>query len=83
MWNSPTIDPARHALYIGTGDAYTDPVPDTTDAIMAMDLNTGKILWSVQDTPNDIWLAGCNGATPPKIVRRSWVRITISGLRRF
>jgi polyvinyl alcohol dehydrogenase (cytochrome) len=66
VWNSPTIDPARHALYIGTGDAYTDPVPDTTDAILAIDLNTGKILWSVQDTPKDIWLAGCNGATPPE-----------------
>ena len=50
VWNSPTIDPARHALYIGTGDAYTEPAADTTDAIMAMDLNTGKILWSVQDT---------------------------------
>jgi polyvinyl alcohol dehydrogenase (cytochrome) len=66
VWNSPTIDPARHALYIGTGDAYTDPVAATTDAILAMDLNTGKILWSVQDTANDIWLAGCNGATPPE-----------------
>jgi polyvinyl alcohol dehydrogenase (cytochrome) len=66
VWNSPTIDPARHALYVGTGDAYTDPVAETTDAILAMDLNTGKILWSVQDTPKDIWLAGCNGATPPE-----------------
>ncbi len=64
VWNSPTIDPARHALYIGTGDAYTEPAPDTTDAIMALDLNTGKILWSVQDTGKDTWLAGCNGATP-------------------
>ncbi len=65
VWNSPTIDPARHALYIGTGDAYTEPAADTTDAILAMDLTTGKILWSVQDTPKDTWLAGCNGATPP------------------
>lgn len=65
VWNSPTIDLARHALYIGTGDAYTEPAADTTDAIMAMDLATGKILWSVQDTPKDTWLAGCNGATPP------------------
>ncbi len=59
MWNSPTIDVKRHALYIGTGDAYTSPAAPTTDSIMAMDLDTGKILWSVQDTPNDTWLAGC------------------------
>jgi polyvinyl alcohol dehydrogenase (cytochrome) len=59
VWNSPTIDVKRHALYIGTGDAYTSPAAPTTDSIMALDLDTGKILWSVQDTPNDTWLAGC------------------------
>ncbi len=26
VWNSPTIDPKNHAIYIGTGDAYTKPV---------------------------------------------------------
>ncbi|MGH9647265.1 MAG: PQQ-binding-like beta-propeller repeat protein [Bryobacteraceae bacterium] len=66
VWSSPTIDPARRALYVGTGDSYTEPAGDTTDAIIAMDLNTGKILWSVQDTPHDTWLAGCNGAMPPE-----------------
>ena len=59
VWNSPTIDAKRHALYIGTGDAYTSPAPKTTDAVMALDLNTGKVLWSVQDTPDDAWLVGC------------------------
>ena len=62
VWNSPTIDPKRRALYIGTGDAYTEPAAKTTDAVMAMDLDSGKILWSVQDTENDAWLAGCDGA---------------------
>src|SRR5579863_3379200 len=66
VWNSPTIDPQRRALYIGTGDAYTEPAPATTDAILALDLESGKILWSVQDTGNDAWLAGCNGAKPPE-----------------
>jgi polyvinyl alcohol dehydrogenase (cytochrome) len=66
VWNSPTIDPKRHALYIGTGDAYTEPAPKTTDAIMALDLDSGKVLWSVQDTANDAWLVGCNGAKPPE-----------------
>lgn len=59
VWNSPTIDAKRHALYIGTGDAYTSPAAPTTDSIMALDLDTGKILWSVQDTKDDTWLAGC------------------------
>jgi polyvinyl alcohol dehydrogenase (cytochrome) len=64
VWNSPTIDPKRRTLYIGTGDAYTEPAAKGTDAVMAMDLDSGKILWSIQDTENDAWLAGCNGAKP-------------------
>ena len=57
VWNSPTIDPQKHALYIGTGNTYTEPPADRTDSILAMDLDTGKVLWSVQDTPHDAWLA--------------------------
>jgi polyvinyl alcohol dehydrogenase (cytochrome) len=59
VWNSPTIDPKRHALYIGTGDAYTDPAGRNTDGLMALDLATGKPLWSVQDLAKDAWLVGC------------------------
>jgi len=66
VWNSPTIDPKRRALYVGTGDAYTSPAAPTTDSIMAMDLGSGKVLWSIQDTANDTWLAGCNGAKLPE-----------------
>jgi polyvinyl alcohol dehydrogenase (cytochrome) len=59
VWNSPTIDVKNKAIYIGTGDAYTFPAPKTTDAIMALDMKTGKIMWAIQDTENDAWVAGC------------------------
>jgi polyvinyl alcohol dehydrogenase (cytochrome) len=61
IWNSPTIDPKNHAIYVGTGDAYTKPVSRNTDAIMALDMKTGKVMWSIQDTENDAWLSGCGG----------------------
>ena len=61
VWNSPTIDPKNHAIYIGTGDAYTKPISRNTDAIMALDMKTGKVMWSIQDTENDAWLSGCGG----------------------
>jgi polyvinyl alcohol dehydrogenase (cytochrome) len=61
VWNSPTVDPKNHAIYIGTGDSYTKPVSVNTDAIMALDMKTGKVMWSVQDTQNDAWLSGCGG----------------------
>jgi len=59
VWSSPTVDVKRHALYIGTGDAYEPPAAPTTDAIVALDMATGKILWAHQDTENDAWLSGC------------------------
>lgn len=64
IWSTPTIDPKRHALYVGTGDAYTTPAPKNTDAVMALDLRSGKILWSVQGTENDAWVVGCMRPTP-------------------
>ncbi|HKV04481.1 MAG TPA: PQQ-binding-like beta-propeller repeat protein [Candidatus Acidoferrales bacterium] len=59
VWNAPTIDPRRHALYVGTGDAYTEPAAKNSDAIVALDLETGNILWSFQAVPNDAWMVGC------------------------
>ena len=64
IWSAPTIDPKRHALYVGTGDAYTSPAPKNTDAVMALDLDSGKILWAVQGTENDAWVVGCMRPTP-------------------
>jgi polyvinyl alcohol dehydrogenase (cytochrome) len=59
VWHAPTIDSTRRAVYIATGDAYTEPAPPTTDAVMALDMDTGKVLWVVQDTEHDAWLVGC------------------------
>ncbi len=59
VWHAPTIDLTRRAVYIATGDAYTEPAPTTTDAVMALDMDTGKVLWAVQDTEHDAWLVGC------------------------
>jgi polyvinyl alcohol dehydrogenase (cytochrome) len=62
IWNTPTIDPGHHAVYVGTGDASTYPAPVTTDAILALDLNTGKRLWSHQIYKGDSFIVGCAGA---------------------
>jgi polyvinyl alcohol dehydrogenase (cytochrome) len=62
IWSAPTIDTKRRALYVGTGDSYSEPAADTSDAIVAISLDSGKILWSVQDSEHDVWLAGCGGA---------------------
>jgi polyvinyl alcohol dehydrogenase (cytochrome) len=62
VWNSPTVDPVRQAVYFSTGDATTAPPAITTDGVMAVDINTGKLLWSYQATENDVFMGGCGGA---------------------
>jgi len=59
VWNSPTIDAARHALYVGTGDNYSEPGTATSDAVLALDLESGKILWTKQLTERDRFNIGC------------------------
>ena len=61
VWNSPVIDAARGALYIGSGNAYTAPAPNDTDAVIAFDLETGKRLWWHQLTALDAYLSRCPG----------------------
>jgi polyvinyl alcohol dehydrogenase (cytochrome) len=59
IWSSPTIDAKRKMLYVGTGDGYTKPSTPFTDAVLALDLAGGKILWSRQITPKDDWNTSC------------------------
>lgn len=59
VWNSPTIDPKRRRLYIGTGEGYTSPAADTSDAVLAFDLDTGAKLWHYQSIPHDAWNMAC------------------------
>ena len=61
VWNSPTVDPRRHAVYFGTGDGETEPAPATTDAVLAVDMKTGRRLWSYQVQAHDAFLGGCFG----------------------
>jgi polyvinyl alcohol dehydrogenase (cytochrome) len=64
VWGAPTVDAARRAIYITTGNNYSGPVTPTSDAIIAMDLETGKIRWSFQPTTNDVWTGGCRPTNP-------------------
>jgi len=59
IWSSPTADPKRRAVYVSTGNGYADPPQPMTDAVIAMSIDTGKVLWFYQATPNDNWLGGC------------------------
>lgn len=59
VWTSPAIDVKRNQLYIGTGENTSSPATDKSDAILAMDLDTGEINWFFQATPEDAFNMAC------------------------
>jgi polyvinyl alcohol dehydrogenase (cytochrome) len=63
IWSAPTIDEERGLIYAATGNAYADPAPRTSDAIVAFEIATGRIRWINQIMP-DVWILGC-GEQPP------------------
>lgn len=59
IWSAPAADIHLHAIYVATGNNYSDPGDKYSDAILAFDLRTGKMLWSHQVTPHDRWTIAC------------------------
>lgn len=60
VWSSPTVDLERGMVFVTTGDSYSDPVATTSDAFLAFDLKTGKLLWSRQTTVGDAFTMDCD-----------------------
>ncbi|HKF65548.1 MAG TPA: PQQ-binding-like beta-propeller repeat protein, partial [Vicinamibacterales bacterium] len=59
VWATPTIDEQLGVLHVATGDNYSDPPSNMSDAVLALDLKTGAILWSRQLTERDAFNVGC------------------------
>jgi polyvinyl alcohol dehydrogenase (cytochrome) len=65
VWSSPTVDLKSHTVYVTTGDSYSDPPALTSDAFLAFDSETGKLLWSRQMTAGDAFTVDCD--SPPEM----------------
>ena len=59
VWSTPALDPDRNRLYIATGDNYSNPPTAQTDAIMALAMDTGSVVWVRQTLAGDSWNTGC------------------------
>jgi len=64
VWSSPTVDLKNHIVYVTTGDNYSDPPTNTSDAFLAFDMDTGKLAWSRQITTGDAYNIDCD--IPPE-----------------
>ena len=62
VWTTPSVDTALGLVYFGTGNPGADyddherPGDNLySDAIVAVDLKTGKYRWHYQTVPHDLW----------------------------
>lgn len=59
IWSAPTLDLQRGLLYVATGDNYSAPATSTSDAVLALEIKTGRIVWSRQLTESDVFSGAC------------------------
>jgi len=59
VWAAPTLDPDHDTMYVTTGDNYSDPPTSMSDAVVALKMSSGEILWSKQFTAKDSWNSSC------------------------
>jgi quinate dehydrogenase (quinone) len=63
VWSTPAFDAALGLVYLPTGNAQPDfygssrieAANDWNSSIVALDVETGKVVWSFQTTYRDIW----------------------------
>lgn len=60
VWSTPTIDVKARRLYVGTGNDYSTPQSTRSDAVLALDLATGAVVWSRQFTASDGYNVSCD-----------------------
>lgn len=65
IWSSPAIDPRKGIVYTATGENTSPPATKTSDAVVAIDLSTGKDRWVFQALENDVWNMSCPIGPPP------------------
>jgi len=68
VWSTPTVDVKRGLLYFGTAENLSRPATDTSDAVVAIGLDDGKLRWKYQGLKDDVWNSGClsNGPNCPE-----------------
>lgn len=64
VWNSPTIDAKRGLIYVGTGNSFGRIAASTSDSILALRMEDGKMVWHHQEFAGDSFMGRCQATNP-------------------
>ena len=59
VWSTPTVDASRRLIYVGTGQNASLPATEYSDAVIALDLESGEVVWHFQAIAGDAYNAAC------------------------
>jgi polyvinyl alcohol dehydrogenase (cytochrome) len=63
IWSVPVYDAKRNLVLVTTGENTSHPGTDTSDAIIAINADNGKVAWQFQAMAADIWNMSCSVET--------------------
>ena len=64
VWNTPTVDAKRGLIYVGTGNSFGRIAAATSDSILALRMEDGKMMWHHQEFEGDAFMARCQATNP-------------------
>jgi polyvinyl alcohol dehydrogenase (cytochrome) len=59
VWNTPTVDAKRKLVYVGTGNSFGRVASATSDSIIALRMEDGKVMWHHQEFAGDSFMSNC------------------------
>lgn len=62
IWDAPTVDAERRRVYVGSGQNYSRPASNSSDSVIAFNMDNGEIDWIMQTTGNDAFTMACTAA---------------------
>ena len=68
IWTTPTVDAERGQVYVTTGENTSHPTTNTSDSIIALNLETGEANWVFQALEHDMWNFSCSAGGPNCII---------------
>jgi polyvinyl alcohol dehydrogenase (cytochrome) len=64
VWSSPTYDAEKGMIYVTTGNNYSNPPGETSDAMLGLNAGSGMLAWVRQITPGDAFNVACEISPP-------------------